>query len=1594
MSAVCTNFKKSFPTESAVMTLKDWNNPDQELVEFISSQYETTLEVYKSDITRIEEDLKKEISIAEGGYGRKQIQELIQNAADALRGTKGRVEVVLTEDHLYVANQGQPFVKSGVKGLLYTHISDKTDDQIGRFGLGFKSISGISNKPQIFSQSVSFAFGRDQTAEILTGELGRPYEPADVPGLRLAWVLDPSEEFERDNTLRSLATWAVTVIKIPLNSEQAVMELSNEIESFDETFCLFAPQVNRLTFVDKASGNTTYFETKKTGDTIAISANGTTEEKWAVIEREHHPSEAAMESAGQAARRESVTVSWAVPLAGRAGVGQLTAYFPVMSTTTLSGRINAPWKLSDDRMNIIESEFNREILTEVVPSLVVEGRKYLVSTGPEGNKNFGRYLDVLPARGREIRSWADGVINEPIYRQLRAARSLPNANGEWRSPQQVTPIPAVADDFAADWLDMANHKEDWIHPECTSSSERRSKALRLQNKDKDGQQSGLVTKWLEDVLEGDDTNPQRSIAAIKLVENLTEVLKVGSDHVAQATKARVALLEDLTLVAPRPGNCFIRSDADQSGNAFVHENVAEDSAALKSLENLGITRYEDNGDLYEFLRKLRRTLDIDWDTGWRLMRGAPFDDLRRAINEILGPNFVGAFKVRNGHGDWVLPTDLFRPGSVFSPVKEDGRFLIDHVYHAADKAILEHLGVQETPRIGYPVLKEKWAKTYKDMMYKDLSPTIGIPEARRHMLEYKSDDMRLGPLGSLPELSQTNKLNLTRFILNRARPTAQVWYQGKDERRSVISPELWLVKEHGLLETSLGAFPVSESFFLTDASEDVSRILPVVENLDIGRTAIACLESRTDIGQLSVDDFRLLPIVHRRRDDESAVAESYAWWCHQYPDFVPETMLAKFEDEWIERSPEQIAVTSDPARELEMESLGFPSLTVPDPIDAKNLSDYWKMQEAHTIPKRTLFSPAAEPVALGFVFPALEDEDIEDFDSLELQACESLAIESSMPGYPSVQKEMDFFRDGDVLYTVADSAPEKLEHMLRILELDSSKEAVEALLHSSEARKNNEFRTELKMMDSDVERLLRFAGEDRLLSLIPQSAIDYIEQYSGAAPASLKLAQTGIEMYGAAALEKVCKVKNGVDLPIAAPPTWSGSHAARRWVRDLGFDESWAGSKPVRRATPTEYVGGPAQLEPLHGYQQEVSNNLRSMLSPHGLNRGLLNLPTGAGKTRVAVQTIIESIAQGDLDYLTSDEFTGPILWLVDSEELCEQAIESWSYLWRAKGRPNTQLILSRHFDTYAADEETAGVQVVVATYQKTVGSIDKPEYDWLKETPLVIIDEAHGAISASYTKILEWTGRTPGKRDKLLLGLSATPFRGSEDSDETNRLHRRFDENFLAEGVFGDRKPLAWLQQHDVLSTVTMQVIRSGRPTLHLTESEKKEFKEKHWLPKNREQELGQQSGRTRQIIESIKSQPEDWPILVFATSVANAQTLATLLTLEGIPASAIDSNTPDTERRLALERFKSGELRVLTNYAVLSQGFDAPKTRAVYITRPVQSPVRYQQMIGRGLRGPKNGGTENVLIVNLLDNIESFESSISYENFEYLAEDQIVIG
>ena len=119
------------------------------------------------------------------------------------------------------------------------------------------------------------------------------------------------------------------------------------------------------------------------------------------------------------------------------------------------------------------------------------------------------------------------------------------------------------------------------------------------------------------------------------------------------------------------------------------------------------------------------------------------------------------------------------------------------------------------------------------------------------------------------------------------------------------------------------------------------------------------------------------------------------------------------------------------------------------------------------------------------------------------------------------------------------------------------------------------------------------------------------------------------------------------------------------------------------------------------------------------------------------------------------------------------------------------------------------------------------------------------------------------------------------------------------------------------------------------------------------------------------MKYYSQNKSIIVFACSLDHANFLNEMCSQKNIKSASIDKVTTPNSRRKYIEQYKNKEIRVLFNYGVLTHGFDAPNTEVVIIARPTQSPILYNQMIGRGLRGPEVGGNEECILVDIKDNI-----------------------
>lgn len=431
----------------------------------------------------------------------------------------------------------------------------------------------------------------------------------------------------------------------------------------------------------------------------------------------------------------------------------------------------------------------------------------------------------------------------------------------------------------------------------------------------------------------------------------------------------------------------------------------------------------------------------------------------------------------------------------------------------------------------------------------------------------------------------------------------------------------------------------------------------------------------------------------------------------------------------------------------------------------------------------------------------------------------------------------------------------------------------------------------------------------------------------------------------------------------------------------MGFATKYAG----RRAEPQAdefIVPGAVKLNDLHSFQKHISEKLRTVLTQPSdkgpAQKGMVELPTGAGKTRVATETVLK---------LFKDEvLNGTVLWITQSIELCEQAVQTFDTVWRSLGdeRP---LAIGRLWENNTVHEPDTDVSVVVATDAKLEAILDEPEYEWLRRPAAVFIDEAHRAGgSTRYTRILRWLGVDGHSWERPLVGLSATPFKGKiEDGRQTKELASRFGTNKLSafeQNAYGE------LQKLGVLARVRHEVLPGVDVTL--TADERRQVESKHRVDRPLLDRIGSDQARMKVLVDHIRSQDPEWPILVFTPSVLSAQVLAATLRYRDVPAAAVSGQTGRQERRDVIGRFKKGEIRVLANCDLLVQGFDAPGVRALYIARPTFSPSAYIQMAGRGLRGPKNGGKEECLIVDVADNFGAVNDFLGYHAYEGLWKEQ----
>jgi DNA repair protein RadD len=386
----------------------------------------------------------------------------------------------------------------------------------------------------------------------------------------------------------------------------------------------------------------------------------------------------------------------------------------------------------------------------------------------------------------------------------------------------------------------------------------------------------------------------------------------------------------------------------------------------------------------------------------------------------------------------------------------------------------------------------------------------------------------------------------------------------------------------------------------------------------------------------------------------------------------------------------------------------------------------------------------------------------------------------------------------------------------------------------------------------------------------------------------------------------------------------------------------------------------------LHPYQIRVKDALRVHLN-WGRRKMMAQMPTGAGKTVTALEILV--------DYLRQPEFDKLIVWIVDSNELADQALESFSSLWTLRGdRPVNAY---RYFHEFSSNYETCKPGIVFTSFSKAWAALDGADKErkenflnLCKRTSLIIVDEAHTSMAQTYETVISRLI----SHDAFLIGLSATP--GRNDPYQTVELAKMYGQQLVSitdEENNEISDAVEYLRKEGYLASVVFEDLESGAL---VTEREEGRICS----------ELAENPARNDQIIKQIeRAIQENQSTIVFACTKDHVLALTALCRARGIDSGFIIGEVPQSERIKLLSRFRSGDLRVLINHEILSTGVDLPNVDKLIITRPVGSPILYSQILGRALRGPKNGGNFTNYVVNISDNLANFPSaSHVYKSFK----------
>ncbi len=475
-------------------------------------------------------------------------------------------------------------------------------------------------------------------------------------------------------------------------------------------------------------------------------------------------------------------------------------------------------------------------------------------------------------------------------------------------------------------------------------------------------------------------------------------------------------------------------------------------------------------------------------------------------------------------------------------------------------------------------------------------------------------------------------------------------------------------------------------------------------------------------------------------------------------------------------------------------------------------------------------------------------------------------------------------------------------------------------------------------------------------------------------------------------------------IEIIANKPWKKNALTEHLLKLWNVPETVLDKEKDTTVIENEILAPDEQFYELLDYQyyikQRVLNNLNS---EHLLERMLVHMPTGTGKTKTTMHIITNYI-----NFTIKKQ--GIVIWIAHTTELLQQAYDTFESVWKHLG--DGKINAYKLWGTKTIENINQPLNGIVFLGLSKLMSIadSKPAlYERLKrDCRLIVFDEAHKAAAKKTQKVIEGLMRMPaGYENRALIGLTATPGRTTEDTYDNNLLTNMFgnkliyiDSTILNQINLGRLKALNTVAETNIIKYFQeRRILAKMKPqklTYKMDFSEKdiktlssalrdmgyddKEYTDEQLkvLARNKERNLAIMS-QLRQLYLDKK------PTIVFACSVDHAKMLAAMLTLEGIPNSLVLGDMEPMDRKHAIDLFKDRKsgVDIIINYEVLTTGFDSKNIKCVFITRPTKSIVLYSQMLGRGLRGPMMGGNEECDLIDIDDNLQAFDNETAFSHF-----------